>query len=295
MWVNHRDREDFLANDILLGREAASMFDLVEEPDRQAISVFHQGHGCTILAPDQDDVLFEPVPIHPNLPDASQTAWPLGDVFPSEPGFFSADNHHFNVYFEGIDVSRWASLRDARHPPGTVGSYRNSDPLTLGRIVRETLEAHGEDYLTFPQRALFDRIGARNMVLERDPWGNAILSGFDHGTARDYARFGLLHEQDGVLAGERVLPEGWVDLVSTPAPGWKDKGYGGQFWLNAGERWPGIPTDTFMARGAFGQATAIIRSHDLVVARIGYSLSSAEANLVKVLTSLVEAVSAEKS
>ena len=206
-----------------------------------------------------------------------------------------ADNHHFNVYFEGIDVSRWASLRDARHPPGTVGSYRNSDPLTLGRIVRETLEAHGEDYLTFPQRALFDRIGARNMVLERDPWGNAILSGFDHGTARDYARFGPLHEQDGVLAGERVLPEGWVDLVSTPAPGWKDKGYGGQFWLNAGERWPGIPTDTFMARGAFGQATAIIRSHDLVVARIGYSLSSAEANLVKVLTSLVEAVSAEKS
>ena len=427
LWVNHRDREDFLANDVLLGRDAASMFDLVEEPDRRAISarrggetirtaVFHQGHGCTILAPDQDDVLFEPVPIHPNLPDASRTAWPLGDVLsseplphgidvrrleeavalafeeqdpsapivtralvvvhrgrliaeryadgfdhssvmigwsmgkslagalvgilvergwldveqpapvaewraegdpraeitvrdllqmssglafdriePNEPRFFSADNHHFNVYFEGIDVSRWASLRDARHPPGTVGSYRNSDPLTLGRIVRETVEAHGEDYLTLPQRELFDPIGARSMVLERDPWGNAILSGFDHGTARDYARFGLLHVQDGVFAGERVLPEGWVDLVSTPAPGWDDRGYGGQFWLNAGERWPGVPTDTFMARGAFGQATAIIRSHDLVVVRMGYSLSSAEANLAEVLAALVEAVSDETS
>lgn len=56
------------------------------------------------------------------------------------------------------------------HPfvPNTRWRYQNSDPLTLGKIVRDKVEAHGENYLTFPQRALFDRIGVRNAILETD-------------------------------------------------------------------------------------------------------------------------------
>jgi len=92
-----------------------------------------------------------------------------------------------------------------------VWRYRNCDPLRLGLIVRRTVEARGADYLTFPQRALFARVGMRSMVLEPDPWGNFIMTGFEYGTPRDWARFGLLHLWDGVWrpTGERVLPEGW--------------------------------------------------------------------------------------
>ncbi len=57
----------------------------------------------------------------------------------------------------------------------------------------------------------------RNFVLETDAWGNFIMTGFDYGSARDWARFGLLHLWDGVWAGKRILPEGWVDFISTPA------------------------------------------------------------------------------
>lgn len=206
--------------------------------------------------------------------------------------FFTHHNEHHYVYFEGIDVFNHATRPALEHAPGTVGRYRNSDPLTLGKIIRNTVTARGEDYFTFPQRALFDRIGMRDMVLERDPYGNMILTGYDHGTARDWARFGLLHLWDGVWLGERILPEGWVDFVSSPAPAWPDHNYGGLFWLNRGRQLADVPADAYWAAGAGGQRTVIIPSHDLVVVRMGYSLDNAAlgANLNRVLSGIVAAV-----
>ena len=76
-----------------------------------------------------------------------------------------------------------------------------------------TTRAVPQEYLTYQQRALFDRIGIRRQVLETDPHGNFLLSGYDYGTARNWARLGLLHLQDGVWLGQRLLPEGWVKSV----------------------------------------------------------------------------------
>lgn len=189
-----------------------------------------------------------------------------------ELGWTSRDDHMY-IYFGGIDVFEHAITRPLADPPGTAWRYRNCDPLTLGRIVRQTVEARGEEYLTFPQRALFDRIGCRDFMLEPDPWGNFILTGFDYGTARDWARFGLLHLRDGVwpASGERVLPEGWVEFVRTPAPADPEQGYGGQFWLNAGGRHPHVPRDAYWPAGAWGQFVKIVPSHDAVIVWLGHS------------------------
>ncbi|MBU23769.1 MAG: serine hydrolase [Acidobacteria bacterium] len=209
-----------------------------------------------------------------------------------DPEFYTHRNAHNYVYNEGIDVFAHAVRPVLEHSPGTVGRYRNADPLAIGKIIRDTVEARGEDYFTFPQRALFDRIGMRDMVLERDPYGNMILTGYDHGTARDWARFGLLHLRDGVWDGERILPEGWVDAVTTPAPAWPDQNYGGLFWLNRGGVWPDVPADAFWALGARGQHTVVIPSADLVVVRMGYSLDGAALsdNLNRVLAGILAAV-----
>jgi hypothetical protein len=40
--------------------------------------------------------------------------------------------------------------------------------------------------------------GIREQVLETDRWGNFILTGFDYGTARGWARLALLWANDGV-------------------------------------------------------------------------------------------------
>jgi CubicO group peptidase (beta-lactamase class C family) len=187
------------------------------------------------------------------------------------PASFTRENEHMRIYFDGLNVFEHAVNQPPEIPPNTQWRYRNSDPLVLGKIIREMVEARGENYLTFPQRALFDRIGARNFVLETDAWGNFIMTGYDYGSARDWARFGLLHLWDGVWEGKRILPEGWVEFIATPAPADNSRGYGGLFWLNRGGAWKGLPEDTCMASGFMGQHTVVIRSRDVVVVRLGPS------------------------
>jgi len=203
---------------------------------------------------------------------------------------FSKENEHFRVYFDSIDVLEHAVNQPLKAPPGTRWSYLNSDPLSLGRIIRDTVEAQGEDYLTFPQRALFDRIGVRNAVLETDAWGNFILSGYDYVSARDWVRFGLLYLNGGVWQGERVLPEGWTEFVSTPAPADAKKNYGGMFWLNLPPRMDRVPKDTYWSSGFMGQVTMVIPSRDMVVVRMGPSPGNIYPYLNEVIGRVLEAV-----
>src|SRR5882762_10085309 len=176
---------------------------------------------------------------------------------------------HNLIYTGAIDVFKHSMTRPQQFPPNTEGRYRNSDPLMVGWLIKQAVIKRGEPYLTFPQRALFDRIGIRRQVLETDPYGNFLLSGYDYGTARNWARIGLLYVQDGIWQGQRLLPEGWAQFVSTPAPAWKQPVYGGLFWLNGDGAWP-IPRAAYFANGAGGQRTVIIPTHDLVVVRMGH-------------------------
>jgi CubicO group peptidase (beta-lactamase class C family) len=179
---------------------------------------------------------------------------------------------HLYLYTGTVDSYHYAATRPLEWPPDTVGRYRNTDPVLVNYLIRLAVEAHGEDYATFPQRALFDRIGARSFVIETDPDGNLLTQGYDLACARDWARLGNLYLQDGIWQGRRVLPPGFVDFVRTLAPAWAADHrpiYGGFFWLNGDGAMP-IPKDAYYMAGAGGQFTVIIPSHDLVVVRLGH-------------------------
>jgi hypothetical protein len=182
-------------------------------------------------------------------------------------GIFYPD--HTLIYTGAIDAFKHSMTRPQQFPPDTEGRYRNSDPLMIGWLIKQAVTRRGEEYLTYPQRALFDRIGIRRQVLETDPYGNFLLTGYDYGTPRNWARIGLLYLQDGMWQGQRLLPEGWATFVSTPAPAWKRPVYGGLFWVNGDGAWP-IPKSAYFANGAGGQRTIIIPTHDLVVVRMGH-------------------------
>jgi CubicO group peptidase (beta-lactamase class C family) len=179
--------------------------------------------------------------------------------------FISGSEDHGLGYSAPIDVFRFSASRPQEFAPNTVGRYRNSDPWLLGYIVRRTVENLGKEYLTWPQRELFDKIGIRRFVMETDPYGNFILTGYNFGTARHWARLGLLYLNRGMWNGERLLPQEFVDFVAARAPAWEDAVYGGLFWINAAGRMYSLPPDAYYANGAGYQRTFIIPSRDLVI------------------------------
>ncbi len=204
---------------------------------------------------------------------------------------------HMLIYTGAIDAFELSIGKPLQFPPGTEGRYRNSDPLTLGYLVKKIVTERGESYLTWPQRALFDRIGIRKQVLETDPYGNFLLTGYDYGTARNWARLGLLYLRDGVWLGERLLPQGFVEFVSTPAPAWKEPIYGGLFWVNGTGEYA-LPKEAYYMAGAGGQTTFIVPSHDLVIVRMGHFRGNSEemrSGLDEALRGILDAVEAVSS
>jgi CubicO group peptidase (beta-lactamase class C family) len=215
---------------------------------------------------------------------------------PADPDYDPSGPYpdHTYLYTGGVDAFRYAATRPLQWPPNTVGRYRNTDPVLVNYLVRLGVEKRGEEYLSFPQRALFDRIGIRTMVLETDPYGNFLTQGYELGSGRDWARLANLYLQDGVWNGERILPEGYVKFVSAPAPAWvadRRPVYGGFFWLNREGGWP-VPRDAYYMAGSGGQITMIIPSLDLAVVRLGHYRggSPGTASFAKALSLLVDAV-----
>lgn len=227
--------------------------------------------------------LDQPAPIPAwQHPDDPRRAITIRDLLQMSSGLRFSGHHdaretwpgpvpdHFYIYTEAIDVFDFAVSRPAEFPPQTVGRYRNCDPLSLGYIAKQIVTQRlGQDYLTWPQAALFDRIGIRRQVLETDLYGNFLLTGFNYGTARNWARLGLLYLQDGIWEGQHLLPEGWSRFVATPGPAWEQPVYGGQFWLNRTREWE-LPEDAYMMAGSGQQRVFVAPSADLVVVRMGH-------------------------
>jgi CubicO group peptidase (beta-lactamase class C family) len=219
---------------------------------------------------------------------------------PQDPDYDPSGTYpdHVYLYTGTVDSFKYAATRPLQWPPGLVGRYHNTDPVLINYLVRLAMEKRGEEYLSFPQRALFDKIGIRTMVIETDPFGNFLTQGYDFMSARDWARLGNLYLQDGVWNGERILPEGYVKFVSTPAPAWRADNrpiYGGFFWINRDSTFP-VPKEAYYMSGAGGQTTLIIPSHDLVVVRLGHYKGSSPGatDFNKALTLLMEAVPQRK-
>lgn len=193
---------------------------------------------------------------------------------PQDPDYDASKGYpdHLYLYTGTANSYEWAATRPQQWKPGTVGRYRNSDPVLASYLVRLGAEKLKQDYHAFPTRALFEKLGMRGSVLYTDPYGNFLGQGYEAVSARDWARLGNLYLQDGVWNGERLLPEGYVKYARTIAPAWLADGrpvYGGGFlWVNGDGAQP-VPTNSFAFLGAGGQSAWMVPSHGLVIVRIG--------------------------
>jgi CubicO group peptidase (beta-lactamase class C family) len=160
-------------------------------------------------------------------------------------------------------------------PPGTRWTYSSPTTQLLARIIRD-ITGGPEQTLAFAWRELFNPLGMREVTLEFDGAGTLQGSTYMLASARDWARFGLLYLNDGVIGDRHILHEDWVDFSAAAT---LDTDYGAGFWTNRSEHENakgrvrlGIPRDAFFASGDLGQRIVIIPSQHLVIVRLGDSV-----------------------
>ena len=198
------------------------------------------------------------------------------------------------MLFDGPDAGGFAASRPLAHPPGTQWQYASGTTNTLSLIARRAV---GEaDYASWPRRALFDPLGMASAVFEPDAAGTFVGSSFVFASARDWARFGLLHLQGGMWNGRRILPVDWIRFATTPTPQSPDGRYGAHWWLKLSKELGGggaaaatIPADAFHALGHEGQCLSMIASRGLVVVRLGLSIDITAWNHAEFLAELLAA------
>jgi CubicO group peptidase (beta-lactamase class C family) len=179
--------------------------------------------------------------------------------------------------FMESDMAGYAEGIALETPPGSTWNYNDGNTVILSHLIRNAAGGKPADMLRFAQTELFVPLGMRNVTIEFDASGNAEGSSQMLATARDWARFGQLYLNDGVVGGKRILPEGWVKYSASPTPNaWVGMGAG--FWTNLGDSMGanyrvghGWPRDAFFAKGTIGQYVIIIPSEKLVIVRLGRS------------------------
>ncbi len=218
----------------------------------------------------------------PVSPDDPRRQITLRHVLNMSSGLYPVDNDHCNSigsclsYFAGASSAGGALDRGLVHPPGRRWDYENYDTILAVRAMKIAL-GNDQDYLEFPRRVLFDRIGMRNTLPGVDRFGDFVMSSQVYTNARDLARLGLLYLNGGRWNGEQILPGSWIDFVRTPAPSTVGTGgsYGGQWWLVSDDR-TDVPPDAYTTAGHRGQYAIVIPSHDLVIVRRGLDWLSAQ-------------------
>jgi CubicO group peptidase (beta-lactamase class C family) len=157
----------------------------------------------------------------------------------------------------GAILDLMASLPRAAEP-GTVWNYSTGETQVAGALVQAATDKPVAEYLS---EKIWSKVGMdsdANWWLE-SPSGLEVGGSGLSATLRDYARFGLFLLNDGVVNGERVLPEGWIEAASTPkVVAGEPVEYGYMLWPLHGR--------SYAAIGIFGQFVFVDPDKNLVVA-----------------------------
>ncbi|MEQ8736816.1 MAG: serine hydrolase [Rhodospirillaceae bacterium] len=167
--------------------------------------------------------------------------------------------------------------------PGTLFDIGNVPSQLVAIVVERAIGKPIEDY--FLER-IWRPIGADRGSFFMDRADGMIhIDCCFRTTPYNWMRLGALMLNDGIWDGERVLPEGWVDTMTTPSP--RNPNYGMHIWLGrefvtnrpySERRDIGIPhtepfvrDDIYFFEGGGYRNLYIIPSEDMLILRLGKS------------------------
>ncbi len=191
------------------------------------------------------------------------------------------------LYGDGKDdMATYAASLPLIHQPGTAWNYSSGTTNIICRIIGDVVGGGRQGMETFLRTRLLEPAGMHSAIPKFDTRGTFVGSSYVYATARDFARFGELYRNDGVVDGRRVLPEGWRDHARTfvaedPEDGF---GYGRHWWL-----WPDLP-GSLACHGYEGQYTIVVPDRELVVVHLGKCPAESRVELTDRLRRVIDAV-----
>ena len=158
---------------------------------------------------------------------------------------------------------RYMSALNRAASPGSVWNYSTGETYVVGALLEGATHRSLAGYLS---QKIWSRVGMEQDAtwwIESSNGMGLAGTGFA-ATLRDYGRFGLFVQQDGVIHGRRIVPENWFQQAGSPKViAGKPVNYG-YLW------WPLPPSDpvhrgAFQAMGIFGQHLYINPEQKLVI------------------------------
>lgn len=170
------------------------------------------------------------------------------------------------------DMGGFVASQEQESPVGEVLEYSTGSTNLLCSIALDAVDGDAN----LPRELLLEPLGLTRAQWEPDAAGVPVCGSYLWATPREWAALGQFALADGVVDGERLLPEGWMAEATTPTgtfPGVDP--YGASWWLNRGAdgglRFPDLPADAYWMSGHDGQWVFVVPSEEVVVVRMGFS------------------------
>lgn len=264
-----------------------------------AKSITHAALGAAILAGFvAEDALDAPAPVS-EWRGTEKEAIRWIDLLEMRPGLEFVEDYvdestsHCIEMLYGTgkdDMAAYAAGLPLLHRPGSVWNYASGTTNILSRALGDAVhgglrgEPAARAMSAFLDEHVFGPCAMATAIPKFDTAGTFVGSSFVYATAGDFARFGQMYLDDGVVDSRRVVPAGWADharrFVALDTDGF---GYGRHWW-----RWPDL-ADTYGANGYEGQYTVVSPDRELVVVHLGKSPADDRQPLLDTIAAIVRA------
>jgi CubicO group peptidase (beta-lactamase class C family) len=202
--------------------------------------------------------------------DEAKRAITVRDLLTMRAGLESTSFGNYGSWVTTDDWARDALTRPLVGTPGNGMIYSTGTTHLLGRVLAR---ATGQSLRAYAEDRLFGPLGIRAGAWQRDPQGHYFGGNNLALSPEALLDLGRLVLARGTWRGERLLPPGWIVLMTYPhvTESYRNFHYGFLWWIETfgdgvrGEDGPGGAT-TYFAWGYGGQFVFVTPELDLVVA-----------------------------
>lgn len=198
------------------------------------------------------------------------------------------------LYLDGFDHGAAGYVKSLplreQYKAGEHFYYSSGDTNLMMEVLKKIIN-DDKKYEDYPWEKLFLPLGIQHATFERDSRGVFIGSSYIYMPAPDFLKIGELIMNNGKWNGQQIIPDFYVQLLHTLAPGVSKtaldgtssaRAYSAQATTNLpieirkmNSEHPDLPTDAILLLGHQGQMMAVSPKENLVILRLAFDKGAA--------------------